>query len=42
MLFLVWTNSFVCSDNTKSYLALKKVKGITKVSACVPSKHNAD
>ena len=40
MLFLVWTNSSVCIDNTKSFLALKKFKDITKASACVTSKHN--
>ena len=40
--FLVWTNSNVGSDNTKSHVGLKKSKVITKTSASVTSKHNTD
>ena len=41
MLFLVWTNSSVFSDNTKLRLAVKKFKCITK-HQYVTSKHNKD
>ena len=41
LLFMVWNNSSLCSDNTKSSLILIKIKVLQK-HYHVTSKHNTD